>query len=434
MLVIESLALSSQNIKFYKIKSSLEFSGELLFIFIPSYILLAIIMHCILLMINNLFFVGMFVLCYNLTINKFIVYYQSLENNDMTISNKTAIKKELTHFFYVDGFKGFDCLMIMICHYFGMIKYSSNITCFNFITKLNESRFSTIIDEDFWLQLFFVVSGFLLSFAVVNNIKDFIRKVVKRFLRFYLPISAACLIIYLLATTIGFHNSETANIFISNLFQGCYSYNISFLDFLIDPIKTIFLGGSKFNHPYWVIRDMFYSSIIIYFINYLTKRLNINATINITIYIILMLFTGICFQVVYPGCLMGALCGTIYRDFKNIINRIPQAINNLVCALCFIMPFGLHNLIYNAIIKLLNYHTITVINYFRFISYLWGVIYFAIFIIMATNNRYIQKIFSSKLFCRLNDISFGVYSFHMPLLCSIGALIMIKFPIKKVLF
>lgn len=59
--------------------------------------------------------------------------------------------------------------MIMIGHYIGVVKYSQDVTCFPFITWLNGSLFSTIVDEGFWLQLFFVISGFLLSYAKITN-------------------------------------------------------------------------------------------------------------------------------------------------------------------------------------------------------------------------------------------------------------------------
>ena len=93
----------------------------------------------------------------------------------MSTDEQAILHEKQSRFLFIDGLKGIACIMIMVGHFNGVVKYSSGITCFPFITWLNGSVFSIIIDEGFWLQLFFVISGFLLSYAKMDKIVDIIR-------------------------------------------------------------------------------------------------------------------------------------------------------------------------------------------------------------------------------------------------------------------
>ena len=244
---------------------------------------------------------------------------------------------------------------------------------------------------------------------------------------------AACILIYILAMTVGFHNGETANIFTNTYFQSFYISKITLLDLLIDPIKTVLLGGSKFNSPYWVIRDMFFSSILIYLISFVILKIKANKLIIITTYVIAIVITRLILGTVIPVCITGALCGIIVKEFGEKIKKIPQIFNTVICAFCFIMPFGLHNVLFRGVetvFHLLGVE-IGIFVHLKFSDGTWAVLYFALFIIMLNGNKVIQGALSGKVLHELSKISFGIYSFHWPLFCSVGALMMLKFPIKN---
>lgn len=344
----------------------------------------------------------------------------------------TKSLKTQTYFSFVDGLKGIACIMIMISHYIGIVKYSQDITYFPAIIWLNKSIFATIIDEGFWLQLFFVISGFLLSYSRVCNIKDLIKRVAKRFLRFYLPILSACFLIYILSKSIGFHNGDTAALFSCPWYQSFYSRNITIVDLIKDPIKTVLVGGSEFNAPYWVIKDMFLSSVLIYFINFVIEKLGEKRVLNIFIYLFVILAGGFLISPIISACLSGALCGVLLKNLKNYIEKIPETINHILCLLCIVFPFGLHNVIYYLVKKCLDIANITVeiMKYLEFRDTSWGVFYFTLLVLLLSGNKGIQKILSCKVLCKFNKISFGIYSFHWPLICSIGALLILVRPSK----
>ena len=101
--------------------------------------------------------------------------------------------------YYIDGLKGVACFFIMIGHFLGIYKYSENfpedIVALN---RLLTSKFSFLLNEGWWLYLFFVVSGYLVGKSTVRTIKDLLVRCVKRILRFVLPISFSYFIIYII--------------------------------------------------------------------------------------------------------------------------------------------------------------------------------------------------------------------------------------------
>lgn len=315
--------------------------------------------------------------------------------------------------------------MIMVCHYLGIVKYASNIKCFHCILIINDSVFSTIIDESFWLQLFFVVSGFLLSYSRIISFKLFLKKIIKRFFRLYLPIAASCGIIFILSETIGFYNSNTRGGFLCDWFQNCYDDRFTVLDLFLGPIKTVVHGGSEFNGPYWVIKDMFYASLVIYFINYISYRLNEN--IKIMIYILAIIVAKLFLGQIYFSCLVGGISGVILHNNK-LIDKFPDIVNGIICIMSIVLPLGGHQFIYNFLCEKINNNSemYSIISYLKFNSDVYGTLYFAVLIVFITYNKSIKRMLSNTILGDLNKISFGVYSFHWPIICSIGALCMIK--------
>ena len=128
--------------------------------------------------------------------------------------------KSKEHLFYIDGLKGLSCLFIMISHYFGAYKYAqiTSEQYSTFFEFFKNKITSNIVNETLWLQLFFLISGFLIASGKTDSIKTFAEKTLKRFLRFYLPIVSACFIIYFIIRFIGIHASETSVFFDNSFF------------------------------------------------------------------------------------------------------------------------------------------------------------------------------------------------------------------------
>lgn len=327
--------------------------------------------------------------------------------------------KSKEHLFYIDGLKGLSCLFIMIGHYFGAYKYAqiTSEQYSTFFEFFKNKITSNIVNEALWLQLFFLISGFLIASGKTDSIKTFAEKSLKRFLRFYLPIVSACFIIYFLIRFIGIHASETSVFFDNSFFQGYSDKHLKFYEIILDPIKTIFSGGSQFNSPYWVISDMFYASIIMYALLYIKQKTENNFTIISGLLITLTALFFIVDKRNIAVCIIGMALRFIQPSINRIIKKDWLAV--LIFIFSIAMPFFGGHYILSRIAKHL---------YPAFPSIKANVIifYFSIMLLFVNRTSFAKKILSSKPFVFLGKISFGIYSFHWPVYISIGALIMMR--------
>lgn len=297
---------------------------------------------------------------------------------------------------YISSLKGFACFFVMIGHYAGLIKYSHTLSeRFSVFVFLDKIRLDFLYDESFWLQLFFVASGYLLAMSSIKNIRGVIVKSLMRFLRLALPILIANCIILCIYFLIGFKNSETSILFLNEWFQNAYSTDLDLFLLLKSPIDTLLLSNCYFNSTYWVLRDMFFASLVIYAFLYVKDKINkdvLSMLIYSAVLILSLLFSKIIFV-----CLLGvglALYEDIVHKFTN--QRIS------ICIL--IGSFLLYILLPN------TYTTILV---------------FLCLILLVPQINFINRFLNLKFFDYVGKISFGIYVFHWPIICSVGAKILL---------
>ena len=301
---------------------------------------------------------------------------------------------------YINGLKGFACLMVMVGHYMGLYKYSEEFPFSNVITEIYDkflnSKISFVIDESFWVILFFTVSGYLVSMSRIDSIKSFALKTVQRFLRLGIPVLFAYLIILVISKTAGFYTAETVDIFTNSYIQGNYTNEYSIWTVLKAPFDVLFLGATALNDPYWVLREMFLSSVIIYFLTFIKERFA-----NKNIYIIISfiaLFAGMVFSKVVFACLFGMLVYAFEKDSDLMLKN---------------KWFAFFAAVFTASLYFIPRSRISCI-------------FFAVLILFIPKMPVINRILTSKLAEFIGRISFGIYSFHWPVLCSFGLLTLIK--------
>lgn len=311
-----------------------------------------------------------------------------------------TVKKETEYKKHINGLKGFACVMVMIGHYIGLYKYAESFPVKNGILELFDeflnSKISFIIDETFWVILFFVVSGYLVSQSSISSITDLIKKSVFRFLRLGLPVFAACFIIFIISETVGFYTSQTVPILENSFIQKPYNGEITFLQVMLSPIDVLFLGKVSLNGPYWVLREMFLTSLIIYLFSLLRNKLS-----NKTIYFLLVtavFVLSMCFSNVVFAGIFGMIIALFEKDKDSFLNHnIPLLMIIVFCAALYFIPRS------------------------RI-----ACIFFAALIVIIPRIKLLNCIFSSKIALFINKISFGGYSFHWPILLSVGMLVLIK--------
>ena len=296
-----------------------------------------------------------------------------------------------TYYYHLNGLKGMACLLVMIDHYLGIYKYALSFE--SHIQLLDRLKYSFLTDEGYWLYLFFVVSGYLVSKSKVTNIKELISKSVNRFLRLALPVLFSCFMIYLIEITVGFHAAETDRFFQCAWYQQAYTDPCTLVDVLLSPFYVLFWGDFRLNAPYWVLQMMFYSSLLIYLINFLCVKLKATEHEGIT-FSALIIITVLSYGVspIITACLVGMLIS--WYENSTVRTTASYAFWIIVAAML------LH----------------------RLPKTIDTIIFFAALIVFVPQLKLLNRFFSSKPMQYIGSISWGIYSFHWPIICSIGAL------------
>lgn len=299
-----------------------------------------------------------------------------------------------TYYYHLNGLKGIACLLVMVGHYLGLYKRAQSfLPSIHALDVLNNSIFSFTVDEGYWLYLFFVVSGYLVSKSNILNVKDLFSKSINRFLRLGIPVLFSYFIIYLIYLVIGFHNGETKSLFQCRWFQNYYIDSYTIKDVLLSPFYVIILRKCDLNAPYWVLRMMFASSLLIYALKYLfvkLKKLQNESVGFSTLFIITILSCAL--SPIITACLAGMLV-SLYENSGIKTSRCYAFWFLFVSMSIYFLPGTLKS-----------------------------AIFFAALIIFTPRLKLLNCILSSKPVQFLGNICWDVYSFHWPIMCSVGAL------------
>lgn len=196
---------------------------------------------------------------------------------------------------------------------------------------------------------------------------------------------------------VGFHNSETAALFQNSWYQAAFGMEYGFVkDILPGPYDVLILGRVVMNSPYWMMKELFVSSLVIYFLKYCFQRFSskIAAGVSFTILILLTLFSYPVSSIV-SACLMGMMI-SLYESGVDTAYLAFWIMAILMAVYVLPKPF-------------------------------LSTLFFGSLIIFVPKVPWLDAVFSSKPFQLLSSISWEIYSFHWPLICSVGALAIIKF-------
>lgn len=315
-------------------------------------------------------------------------------------------RKDSKYFLYVDGLKAVACLMIVCYHYLAL--YRDAIVFNPSIPWVDRFAFSPVFGfltdsgQGFWNYLFFIASGFLISGKKTRTVLNLVKNCLMRFFRFALPLLFSCAVIWLISTVFGFHNSETSSLFENPWFQTAYRNPITILDIIRAPVDVLLFGRSQINSPYWVISGMFYASLLIYFLQFLTRSLS--DTWRLVIFLAAAVCLFFCKKVI-SACLFGA----VTRQLSDLlsVNRKTSGITLFFSILSIFLYMWV-------IYRRPNFAV------FFFICF------FVAFFLFVDKTQPAKKLFSSRFLVWLSSLSWEIYSFHWPILCSVGSLFLLS--------
>lgn len=218
-------------------------------------------------------------------------------------------------------------------------------------------------------------------------------KCTKRVLRLAIPIWGTAIFIFVIQNTIGFYNHSVQAIVQNTWLTHLYGSRLTILDILKEPFFVLILGTSKFNSPFWCLRDMLISSFLIYGVSWICKSKKAE-TIAICVLTVLAAITG---RSIIMACLCGS-CARLLREKTEIQSK--KHIIVLAGLLLPLVAFFAGNLVFTSVS-------------------------FACFLIAVPQEERVKFIFECKLAKRLGAVSFGIYALHWPIINSIGLRIIV---------
>ena len=307
---------------------------------------------------------------------------------------------------HIDGLKGAACLLIMLGHFSGLYKYAQNCTAIDapFLQLIPYS----LLAEGFWLRLFYVLSGYLVSRSRVLTARELARKSMTRFFRLALPILGATLFILPIAGHFGIHNHEIQSLVPNQWVDMTYSVPLTFRGAITEPLRVLLFGASTFNPVWWVLRDMFFASLLVYLITWIRSLLSskqragaVCAELVLPAVIVFFIVTG---KDIYFSVLIGALYGAQESTVSRAIGH-----RKWICGVLLFAPLaGFRDP------NWVPHPGVLCLTDLSFVCFL-----------IAVNHLKVLNTIFSKL-GQLGSISFGVYSLHWPVFCSIGMLLILK--------
>ena len=311
--------------------------------------------------------------------------------------NKNESKPYYKH---LNGLKGMACMLIMLLHYLNLYQeLKPRPHSFPPLDIIIASRYSFLLRASFWLYLFFVISGYLLARSDIRSIKELFVKSVSRFLRLALPILFASLIIGVLYSIWGF-KTEAIQERINNPWLGSfYKQEFSFLDFLKAPVDVLIRGNSGVNQPYWVLRDMMFASVFIYVLSYIKNKTETVPVLFPVVTLIALFASQHCSETI-AVCLFGAVIS--WNEER--IRHAPPVVSITAGTLLMLPAAAGYTLMFK-------------------------VLFFSALVLYMPLLPRVNAVFSSKPMQYLGDISFGIYSCHWPVFCSIGLSVFLRFPV-----
>lgn len=296
---------------------------------------------------------------------------------------------------YIDGLKGMLCFLIMLGHFWNIYAMRKDP---GFSIPLLEAvaaspLLCSLLDATFWLYGFLAISGFLLSSSRIGSLFQLLLKSFLRYLRLFLPILGACGFIYLLQQLVGFHAGKTAAYFTCPWFQGSYDVPFSPGEIWSEAVRAMSDGFCRFNDPFWVIRDIFRASLLIYLCRYTRQRLGKGASL---IPLLLLAAAGHREQFFLCACLCGYLTGNLRELFQRHSRSVRVLLGAAAAAL--------------------------LLSADAWDRILFNILFWTLALMILQSFSRLQNPFCGPLFRKLGQLSFGIYAFHWPVICSFGAL------------
>lgn len=319
---------------------------------------------------------------------------------------------------WLDGLKFCAALGILTGHYWCAFYRFCNVKpdLNTFIVMIFNKPLSFAMNGTYFILIFCIMSGYLARQKKINSLKELLITILKRYLRFALSLMTVYLFIYLLSRLFGFYTAEVGDALSNEWLSKYYRTGIS----LREVIIYAFSLSPAMNGPLWTLKYIFIGTCIVYVYNYFYMKWNpayINAIagtmcIAYSLYMIILGEAGLQNRYLFSiACVSGIVLDKIWNATKLSI-KWGQFVSTVIMIGILDLVNGRHNFWIGLIAKYVKVPDFMALNTFWFFIYAFGLL------ICINGTKWLKNLLGSNLLSQISHLSFQVYIFHWPMICS----------------
>ncbi|HHV24713.1 MAG: acyltransferase [Methanosarcina sp.] len=329
---------------------------------------------------------------------------------------------------YLDGLRGIAAVNVMIMHFFivflpAMI-YSDRMPSHlgNFEQIFSNTPLGLIGAGNFSVCIFFILSGYVLTqkYFKTKDRNIIISGAVRRYIRLFVPVLAAILLSFLLASAGVFHYYiETVAISGNNNYAGYWIFTPDIIEAIKQAVwGTFFAGEDTYNPVLWTMTIEFYGSILVFAMTFLFGQ----QRARWTFYLAAAIFF---FNSYYLAFIIGLGLADTFNSKTSIFktgNKIVLSI--ILISGLFIGSYPVGTVTNDSLYGFLNN------GFFQTPKLTYHILGAGMIMYVLLNSRWLQNIFSSPLLILLGKISYSLYLIHFLVISSFTcALFLFLYPI-----
>jgi peptidoglycan/LPS O-acetylase OafA/YrhL len=321
---------------------------------------------------------------------------------------------------FLDGLRGTAAVVVVISH-FVQVFYPSLFTLRpemmhnQFEAWLSKTPFNLFYNGNFSVCIFFVLSGFVLSYKYweTRRVDVVIESTVKRYFRLVLPVFFSILLVYIILLLNGFSLETVSPITYTDMTTHYHALSHDFVTMVRTAFfDTFFLGNADYNPVLWTMNYELIGSYLIFAMLIVCR----DTPYRYVAYLLLIYMLRHSY---YLAFVLGLLLCDVYHNHQRTLHVFQKPYIPLLTGI-----LGLYMGSYPYIDTSNTIYALLDVSFMGYdpmkFNHVWGAFFLMIAILASTG---IQKILSSPICVFLGNISFSLYLLHFTILCSVSGYI-----------
>jgi peptidoglycan/LPS O-acetylase OafA/YrhL len=326
-------------------------------------------------------------------------------------------QNRLTH---IDGLRGLAALVVMVSHFLCTFYPAfQTIDAVDVQTRSGIELFIAATPFNFWYNgnfavcIFFVISGYVLSYSYfkTGDTEYIYSSAFRRYFRLIIPVLFTSVLFFAFMKWNLFPTTETAAVTHSKWLAGKFSFTPDWFQMVWDStIELVIKYGAEtpYNPVLWTIGHEIRGSFLVYFLLFILGKNNYRWIGYLLFFIVLIKSYYILF-----------IAGIMLCDLhvKGQLPKAPVLVKILLLALAIWCGS------YRQLPEPATWHLLDPLCSFIKPSTIGAILLFYVFITSSGA----EKIFSTRIFKFLGDISYMLYLIHLLVICSVACYLFMWF-------